>query len=69
MKFNAWILTFLAGTVFAASARGANTCDALYEAGIKAGRRRTTSMRRRRPGEPARPSSPPKRSSPAASNT
>ncbi len=36
MKFVAWITAFIAGTVFAASARGANTCDALYEAGIKA---------------------------------
>lgn len=36
MKFTAWILSFLAGTVFAASAGGANTCDPLYEAGIRA---------------------------------
>ena len=36
MKFTAWILSFLAGMAFAASARGANTCDPLYEAGIKA---------------------------------
>ena len=36
MKFSAWILSFLAGTVFAAPARAADPCDALYEAGIKA---------------------------------
>jgi len=36
MKLAAWIIASLAGTVFAAPARGANTWDALYDAGIKA---------------------------------